>query len=322
MILLLSQPSDPTTLTIFEILQRKGQSCLWFDLDSFPEQASIALRADSSGSRSRRYQLRGDSINLDLVTAVFWRRPSKPIAPKTITDLEIKSYVETTSSEVLAGVFEDIDCFQVPANRHILRVAHAKIPQLSLAVKTGFTIPTTLITNDPKEFLEFYHQNDGRVITKPASVIAEPFVRGCTSGYAKLTRPRDLAHFRDIKLCPFIAQAYVEKSLEVRVTVVGSDVFAVEIHSQTTNRTKIDWRRYDECHTPYFSHSLPVSIAEKCLRLTQSMSLVYSAIDLILTPEGQYVFLELNPSGQYQWVEQFTGLPISERLSQLLIDHR
>ena len=322
MILLLSQPGDPTTQTIFEILYRKEESCLWFDLDSFPEQASIALRADSNGSFSRHYQIRGHSVNLDLVTAILWRRPSKPIAPKSITDVEIKNYVETTSSEVLAGIFADIDCFQVPANRDILRVAHAKIPQLSLAVRTGFTIPKTLITNDPREFLEFYRQNDGRVITKPASVVAEPLVRGYMSGYAKLTRPRDLAHFQDISLCPFIAQAYVEKSREVRVTVVGSDVFAAEIHSQVTNRTKIDWRRYVDHNTPYCSHALPVSIADKCLRLTQSMNLAYSAIDLILTPDRQYVFLELNPNGQYQWVERFTGLPISERLSQLLIDHR
>jgi glutathione synthase/RimK-type ligase-like ATP-grasp enzyme len=322
MILLVSHPKDPTTQAISASLERKAQPCVWFDFNSFPQQDSITFRANSEGHLSHSYQIQGRSINLDQVTAVLWRRPSKPVAPQTVTDAEVKSYIEATSSEVLAGLFEDLNCFQVPASRQILGAAHSKIIQLSLAVKTGFSIPKTLITNDSKELLDFYHQNEGRIITKTASVTAAQVVRGCVNGYTKLMRPRDLTYFQDIRLCPFIAQAYVEKAFELRVTVVGSDVFSAEIHSQVTNRTRVDWRRYDHRKTPYFSHVLPASIADKCLRLTQSMNLAYSAIDMVRTPEGEYVFLELNPNGQYHWIEQFTGLPITERLSMLLINHR
>jgi len=123
-------------------------------------------------------------------------------------------------------------------------------------------------------------------------------------------------------LCPLIVQVYVEKAVELRVTVVGSDVFAAEIHSQATQRTKIDWRRYDEGNTPHFEHTLPDKVSKLCLAMTHSLGLVYSAIDLILTPDGRYIFLELNPNGQYQWIEHLTGLPITDRIARLLIDHR
>jgi hypothetical protein len=60
---------------------------------------------------------------------------------------------------------------------------------------------------------------------------------------------------------PTIFQAYVPKQLEVRVTVVGTAVFAAEIHSQKTRRTRYDWRRYDHYETPYHQHVLPADLA-------------------------------------------------------------
>jgi glutathione synthase/RimK-type ligase-like ATP-grasp enzyme len=140
------------------------------------------------------------------------------------------------------------------------------------------------------------------------------------TGYARLVRPRDLVHFQDVQLCPLVVQAYVRKTLEVRVTVVGSDVFAAEIHSQATRRTLVDWRRYDRTNTPHAVHTLPPEIAERCLGLVRAMGLAYGAIDLVLTPEGHYVFLEINPNGQYMWIEHLTGLPITDRLVRLLVE--
>ncbi|NJR75066.1 MAG: hypothetical protein HC773_18390 [Scytonema sp. CRU_2_7] len=114
-------------------------------------------------------------------------------------------------------------------------------------------------------------------------------------------------------------QAYIPKRLELRITVVGQQVFAAEIHSQETNHTRYDWRRYDHHKTPYFPHELPPEVEQRCVQLVEKLGLCYGAIDMILTPDGRYVFLEINPNGQYLWIELATGLPISDAICDLLI---
>jgi glutathione synthase/RimK-type ligase-like ATP-grasp enzyme len=65
---------------------------------------------------------------------------------------------------------------------------------------------------------------------------------------------------------------------------------------------------------------LPPEIQDKCVRLVEQLELSYGAIDMVLTPEGRYVFLEINPNGQYLWIEEQTGMPISAALCDLLMD--
>ena len=87
---------------------------------------------------------------------------------------------------------------------------------------------------------------------------------------------------------------------------------------QQTNHTRVNWRRYDHHQTPYREHRLPRDVAQRCVQLVERLGLCYGAIDMVLTPDGRYVFLEINPNGQYQWIEDFTGLPISDAICDLL----
>jgi hypothetical protein len=321
LILIVSGSDDEVAQAIQAELRRGDHPSHLLDFRCFPHRDGVAYALSSDGHVSRSYWLDGMEICLDTVTSILWRRPAKAKASSSLEDRRITQYVETSSEEVLEGFFDDLDCLQVPASRRVLKHAHAKIPQLTLAAQLGFRLPATLITNDPDEFLHFYRRHEGQVITKTASVRAESWLGPMGTGYARVVRPRDLVHFRDVQLCPLIVQVYVKKALEVRVTIVGGDVFAAEIHSQATRRTCVDWRRYDRTNTPHHVHELPPDIAELCVSLVRAMGLVYGAIDLILTPDGQYVFLEINPNGQYRWIEKLTGLPITSRIVRLLVEH-
>jgi len=77
------------------------------------------------------------------------------------------------------------------------------------------------------------------------------------SRYTEIVNPRDIAYTGSLRYCPMVFQAYIPKELEVRVTVVGRQVFAAEIHSQASNHTRGDWRRYDNFHTPYCPANCP-----------------------------------------------------------------
>ncbi|HMW02377.1 MAG TPA: ATP-dependent carboxylate-amine ligase, partial [Acidobacteriota bacterium] len=118
---------------------------------------------------------------------------------------------------------------------------------------------------------------------------------------------------------PCLFQEYIPKKVELRITVVGRKIFAAEIHSQQSQRSKDDWRRYDIANTPYLKHRLPEAIKIKCQQLVRELGLVFGCIDMIVTPDNRYVFLEINPNGQWGWIEELTQLPICANLAEMLI---
>ena len=137
----------------------------------------------------------------------------------------------------------------------------------------------------------------------------------------RFTQPvttRDVGYARRLRFSPVLFQRNIAKRFELRITVVEDEVLAAEIHSQATYRTQLDWRHYDWDHTPYRIHALPDDIRDKCLELTRRLGLRFGAIDMIVTPDGNYVFLEINPSGQWRWIEDQCGLPISDALCHAL----
>jgi glutathione synthase/RimK-type ligase-like ATP-grasp enzyme len=122
-----------------------------------------------------------------------------------------------------------------------------------------------------------------------------------------------------VRLAPCQFQEYIQKQSELRVTVIGDDVFAAEIHSQAHEKTSIDWRHYD-VQIPYCKATLPSDMIERCLALTRSYNLNFSAMDLVLTPDGRYVFLENNPNGQFIFVENLVPeLKMTAALAACLI---
>jgi glutathione synthase/RimK-type ligase-like ATP-grasp enzyme len=143
------------------------------------------------------------------------------------------------------------------------------------------------------------------------------------SVYTNLVTPETLEDLHGLYLCPMIFQARVPKALELRVTVVGHQVFTAAVDSQIAAEARVDWRRDQgplcDAWRPY---ALPTEVEEKLLRLLDHFRLNFGAIDLILTPGGQYVFLEVNPLGSFAWLEH--GLwegrfPVSGAVADLLL---
>jgi hypothetical protein len=122
-----------------------------------------------------------------------------------------------------------------------------------------------------------------------------------------------------VRYCPVTVQPYVDKRVELRVTVVGDRVFPVALDSQWTNHTRHDWRRGDHHHGRYAIHDLPPDHAQRCVELVRRLGLCFGAIDLILTPDGRYVFLEINPNGAWLWMQRTTGLPIGAAICDVLM---
>jgi hypothetical protein len=246
MILIISQPADTHANVVRDKLLARGAEVTIFDHAEFPENAEISL-AYADGRCRRTIRTAARTIPLDEVTAAWHRRPRAPRSDERVTDQKSRSYVLAESKEFLIDLWNSLECLRVPAPQPVYRRAEHKASQLVLASELGFELPPTLITNSPRDFLDFYRAHGGKVISKLSSAVFHKEIFGDDfMRFTELVSHRDVGYAQSIRYSPMIFQAYVEKKVELRVTVVGERVFAAEIHSQATNHTRHDWRKYDQ----------------------------------------------------------------------------
>jgi glutathione synthase/RimK-type ligase-like ATP-grasp enzyme len=319
MILILSNPMDRHASHVADALRERGVAVMCFDPARFPTEAELSISWSAGGRYEPRLHVDGQTIDLSRLQAIWYRRPEKPIPHAELVDPTARAYAAAECRLVIHDLWSSLGCPWLPAAPHVVQLAERKLTQLRIAGELGFELPPTLITNRPADVLELYRQHDGGIVSKQAAQAFTPAVGSSMIRFTELVTTRDLAHLHAIAYCPMTFQAYVAKRVELRITVVGRRVFAAEIHSQATNRTRYDWRRYDHGHTPYLPHMLPPEVEARCARLVERLGLRYGAIDMVVTPDDRYVFLEINPNGQYLWIESAAGLPITDAICDLLV---
>jgi putative peptide maturation system protein len=321
MILIVAAANDDHVAAVLPELRRRGASVLLLDLAELPVRAQLSVAYQQGLRAQTMLRLRDQEVDLGAVTAV-WSRPARAPSPDAeITSEELRDYVRQETADAWIGASSLLDCLWLPAPHwQELRASYKPI-QLQMAADLGFEIPPTLVTNNPQDFLDFYRRHNGAVITKTVHNRLLPANR--PNGYdayaiTELVANRDLVDADAIRYCPVTVQPYVDKRVELRITVVGDRVFPVELDSQWTNHTRHDWRRSDYQLARYKVHNLPPVVEQRCVELVKRLGLLFGAIDLILTADGRYVFLEINPNGEWLWMEQNTGLPIGAAVSDLL----
>jgi glutathione synthase/RimK-type ligase-like ATP-grasp enzyme len=187
--------------------------------------------------------------------------------------------------------------------------AENKIIQLTLAQQCCLSIPATLFSNNPEKIINFL-KGCKRTIYKTVS----PFI---TENSAIYTNEININEIRNnsnaIKMAPSIYQEYIDKSYELRVTVVNDSVFTLKVNAQND----IDWR-HDQLKGIFLPDKLSESTKTKLLKLQNKLGLVYGAYDFIVNKEGQEIFLECNPNGQWYFHEEI-GMQISQAIAKTLI---
>lgn len=322
MLLIISTKNDAHVPALFPCLEQRGLAYRWIEPGDFPAHATMTIELDRHSVQ--RMRVRYDDMPLDLseVSAVWYRRPSSPCIDPRVTAPDHRRCAVDVSEACLLGLADLLGHARwLPGPPRAEFAASNKIEQLARAQRFGFTVPRTLVTNDPHEYLRFSESVDGNLITKLVRYVHG--VKGPDDTmHVFFTRPlrrRDKVNFRALRYAPMLLQEYVPKHCELRVTVVGQRVFTAAIDSQASKRTKHDWRHYDLLRNRYDPHTLPERTERQCAELVASYGLRFGAIDLVLTPGGEYVFLELNPNGQWGFVEMLTGLPIAEAIVEELI---
>ena len=201
---------------------------------------------------------------------------------------------------------------------HRVNRAEHKGWQLLMAQRAGLRLPHTLISNDP-EGVQAWATGAPSLVTKmlAASELRTP--EGAGQINTSAVSVEDLEDLSGLSLAPLTLQHRLDKALEVRAVVVGEEVFAAGVDSRRSDKAAVDWRKGSaELMREFRPVTLPDSVIAALLRLQGLLGLRYGGADLILTPEGQWFFLEINPGGEWAWVQEFAGFDIPGALAELL----
>lgn len=321
MILLYSSKTDSTTKRIAKELESRKVLFKYFCPSDFIKSASITCRIDGI-SNSEILSCKGlqEEVDFGEVSVVCVRRPDDIEFPNKIRDAGILANIQSDYKNCFRETLEMLGCPWFPSKlSHIFRLEDDKFKELSIAKGIGLKIPQTILTTNVEDALDFYRKYNGRVISKrykKADLIYK------NTRVAFPTTPvslRDLGFINHIRNSPTLFQEYIPKKKELRVTIIGNKTVAAEIDSQKTHRTRHDWRHYDLKRTTYRHYTLPNEIHEKLVRLIKELGLNYATADFVITPNDEYIFLEINPSGQYEWIENKIGQDITGLICDKLI---
>lgn len=250
-------------------------------------------------------------------TSVYFRRPELPNIDMKDLSQEEQFFIRAEHHQFLEGLYKILDKSYWISPIDSIKRAENKIYQLLLAKEIGFDIPHSLITNRVSDFNGFRDRITNECVIKP--------IRSGQIGWPethKVVFTSKLEHVpvdAEIKICPSFLQERIEKECDIRFTIVGRNTFAVAIDSQTNPETQTDWRRGENL-LPHKLIELPEQIVEKCFSMLSALNLQYGAFDFVLDKEGNYYFLEVNPNGQWAWIECQTGCNISGAIAKQLIE--
>ena len=319
-VLIASYPDDVHAVEVALALRDLGHAAqLWHGAD-FPARQTASLRLDGP---NLHWQASGPELELAQAAfdTIWYRRPTPPVLPVELDPAD-RPVAQRECEDFVEGLWHLLapDAFWVNplASR---RRSNLKAVQLLEAARSGLTIPPTLMSNDPAAIRSFLAQAE-RAIYKsfyPAHWEAgEQIAILLTSEI----RAQDLPDDEVLRWTPGIFQHRIDKAYELRVNVLGAELIAAKLRSQEADVTRLDWRA-SAAALPIEPAELGESTQRACRTLMQRLGLVFGCIDLIVTPQGEVVFLEVNPMGQFLWIEDACPqLPLLDAFCAFLVAGR
>lgn len=319
-VLLVTHSDDNDSVNkISDEITTKGLIPFRLDTDLYPEKYLLESTFDVSGSAHHLTAPNNQYLSSHEILSVWYRR----FAPAGKVDHSIAPQLRSVcieeSKHTLLGFLNNLDCFKIDDYWHIRRASNKEY-QLKTAQKLGFIIPNTLTTNNAAKAKDFFENNKKDIVTKMQSQFSIWKENQEQVLFTSIITEQHISNMDGLEKCPMIFQSNIKKKLELRAIIVGDEIFCAAIDSNAHDNMNIDWRKRGLDTLDYwFKYDLPQHMQEKLLKLTKALGLHYGAVDLILTAEDDYVFLEINPSGEFYWMDQYTKLDICQALATKLV---
>jgi len=320
-ILIITHTADNFSIEkVTEYIGKNGCEVIRFDVDLYPLQNKLST-VFQDGEWVSILETQEVKYRLDDISAIWYRRAYN-IGKGLRDELEAKFYGAAMGEirNTIFGFIESVDVYSL-GKPSVYRRLDSKEEQLKVADKLGLKIPETCLTNNPEEARKFIlkHQN---VVAKMQTgfAIYEDGVENVV--FTNVVSEDRLEELDSLLYCPMQFQKMIEKKKELRVTIVGRDVYAFEVDSQQFEDSKVDWRKDGvNLIDKWVRTELPADVEEKLLELLDVYNVDYGAIDIIVSPEDEYFFIEINAAGEFFWLDNLTEENlISKSIADVLCD--
>jgi len=316
-VLILTGPGDLHAFAVAEAIRAKGSEATIWHTGDFPGRARESVSIGHG-----KVDIKIDGLDLSLFNPEFdtvWRRRPYHVVPEEVLHPADRRFADAECIAFRRSLFGELapQAFWVNPPEAAVR-ANRKLLQQRIALELGLEVPATLYTNNPLEIRDFLRTHGGQGVFKTFRPMAWRDGETAWQPYTSLLTEEKLVSDDLLSAVPGIYQALVPKAFEVRVTVMARCVLSAKILSQQTREGQLDWRKaYEEIVMEPFT--LPPSIATCCIEVLKKLGIVFGCFDFIVTPQGSYVFLEVNEMGQFLFLEHYAGLPLLEAFSEFLL---
>jgi len=298
-ILILTNSKDATADYLMEKLQHQGLPLVRWDTDDLIGRVRVAY---SVGDPAVLWE--GRWYRPQDFTAVWNRRPER-IKHTSIDATPEGEFVLDEWSEVLEGFLAHIAPPRWMNHPSSNAIAAHKLGQLTLARSLGLAVPDTLVTQEPLGLREFYNRHGGKIVVKPLSkgYVERSGEERDSLIYTNRVLEKHLDDLADLSECPTLFQQYIDKRSDVRLTVVDASYHAVELVGEDDGVQRCDIRRDNMHDVRYREISLPEEIRSQVAKMIARYRLRFAAIDFAVAGDGHWYFLEINPNGQWAWMD-------------------
>jgi glutathione synthase/RimK-type ligase-like ATP-grasp enzyme len=308
-ILVVSYPDEEHARDVIGRLRERGRPVRLLDLADLPSRRSVTQAWPDGEEHAGRIDGADGPIDLGDVRVVWWRRVRPFELDASVTAAAARAFASSETTQAVYGILDGLDAAWINP-RAADDTAHHKPWQWSVARSVGLAMPRTLVTNRPEDARRFIERVGlGKVVFKAFLASLDAWRE------TRLVLAEDLERIELVRLAPVIFQEYVD-GVDLRITIVGDQLFPCAIDARRT-RYPYDMRMVvgDAEVAPT---TLPDGVRDGLLRLMARLGLRYGAVDMRRTDAGDHLFLEVNPAGQWHFVEHRTGLPISEAMADEL----
>ncbi|MBI4613694.1 MAG: hypothetical protein HY720_08805 [Planctomycetes bacterium] len=319
-ILIATHSQDYHALAVAEALRRRGiEPLLWYTTD-YPARSVESVDFSEGAST---VTIEGPEMDFagPRPDVVWYRRVGHVLQTGSVHPADLE-FAMLQCARFRSGLFRMVSpgAFWVNPPEAVERTEQ-KIFQHQAAVESGLVMPPTLYSNDPARIRAFLARHGGVAVYKPIAPRTWRDRETKWIPYTSLVSGERLVADELLRAAPGIYQALVPKAYELRVTFMGRRAFAAKVLSQETETGKLDWRTaYHELRMePY---DLPAPVTATCLALLDRLGLAFGCFDFIVTPDGRYVFLEVNQAGQWLFVENYTHMPLLDAFVEFLVQGR
>ena len=320
MILCITHSSDHYTIDlVHQRLKELGHELYRFDSDRFGIDYILEYELND-GPPDLCLKGPAGEIAAAQIEAVWYRKLWSLQKPEGMD----QSYSETYNRAY--STYRDIFFSQLahlPWINHIDRdhaVGNNKLLQLEQARASGLNVPRTIMSNDTARVLRFYDECGGEVVMKLHNSLAQSMKRAAFFPTTILQKEH-LRNAEGLRLCPMIFQQRIFKSYELRIVYVDGELFTGKIRVSDSGAGATDWRASDPAEAGgWEAYELPASVAQPVKKFMHSLQLSFGAIDMIRNTEGEYIFLEVNPQGEWGMLQRDLNYPIAETIAEKLIN--